>query len=291
MKQRIRVVGIIKKGEEFLLLKRNLGRLDELPVWELPTGKIQFGEQPEEAMARAIYEYLGVHAGAVKLIDVTAFVALSGASQLSNLYVVYEVALAEDARLKPQGRYTAYRYVQMEEMAHLRLDEASQSVLEIEMGGKVSTTAKAVTHGATVFFDGGSRGNPGPAGIGYYVVSETGKELKRGGEFIGFATSRVAEYYALKEGCEQAIELGIKSVRFVGDSLMTINQMNGIYKVKNKDLLPIYNDIQKLLKKFEAVAFIHVKREQNREADKEVNRAINRHFDLPEDDAAGHTDA
>ena len=136
-------------------------------------------------------------------------------------------------------------------------------------------------NGATVYVDGGSRGNPGPAGIGYYIVGENGEVLKRGGEFIGFATSRVAEYYALKEGIEQAIELGLKSVKFVGDNLMMINQMNGIYKIKNRDLLPIYADIRKLLaENFEAISFVHVKRELNREADIEVNRAIDRHFDM-----------
>ena len=102
--------------------------------------------------------------------------------------------------------------------------------------------------------------------------------IKRGGEFIGFATSRVAEYYALKEGCEQALELGLKRVRFVGDSLMTINQMRGIYQVKNQDIRDIYNDVRKLLTKFEAVAFMHVKREMNQAADKEANLAIDRHF-------------
>ena len=100
--------------------------------------------------------------------------------------------------------------------------------------------------------------------------------------FIGFATSRVAEYYGLKEACEQAIHLGFKSVRFVSDNLMMVNQLNGIYAIKNKDVLPIYNDIQELLKQFEAVAFVHVRREYNREADEQANLAIDRHFDESE---------
>ena len=89
MKQRIRVVGIIRDGEGILKLKRNMGRMDTLPTWELPTGKIKYGEQPEEAMARAIDEYLGVGVKGVKLKDVVTFVALTGASQLSNLYIIY----------------------------------------------------------------------------------------------------------------------------------------------------------------------------------------------------------
>ena len=291
MKQRIRVVGIVKQGEEFLLLKRNLGRMEQQPTWELPTDKILIGEQPEEAMSRMIYENLGVEVTSLKLVDATTFIALSGASRLSNLYIVYEMELSPEVKLKPSGRYTAYRYVKYGETAGLHLDDASLSVLEIEMGRGKRKVRRGVAHGATVYVDGGSRGNPGPSGLGYYIVDEGGQVLRHGGEFIGFATSRVAEYYALKEGIEQAIELGLKSVRFVSDSLMMVNQMNGIYQVKNKDLLPIYNDIQKMLKEFTAVAFVHVKREQNAEADREVNLAIDRHFDLEEGTTMGHLDA
>ena len=60
---------------------------------------------------------------------------------------------------------------------------------------------------------------------------------------------------------------------------MMINQLNGIYAIKNNDLLPIYNDIQELLKQFDAVAFVHVRREYNKEADEQANLAIDRHFD------------
>lgn len=298
MKQRIRVAAIVKREGEILLLKRNMARIESAPFWELPTGKIRMGEQPEEAMARVLDENLGVHVEKVKLKDVITFVALSGASRLSNLYVIYEVELMGGEELAPNDRYSAYHYLKYDGgNGGLRLDDATLSVLEIEMGRKAGdgqekvVDFRSVANSATVYVDGGSRGNPGPSGIGYYIVGEDGSVLKRGGEFIGFATSRVAEYYALKEGCEQALELGLKSVRFVGDSLMMINQMNGIYQVKNKDLMPIYDDVQRLLKSFEAVAFVHVKREQNREADSEVNLAIDRHFGLDDGAGGGHMDA
>ena len=91
----------------------------------------------------------------------------------------------------------------------------------------------------------------------------------------------MAEYFGLKEGCEQAIELGFKTVRVVSDNLMMVNQMNGVYKVKNSDILQIYNDINNLIQKFDVVAFTHVKREQNSIADSEVNKAIDAHFKRP----------
>ncbi len=281
MKQRIRVVGIVSRDEEFLLLKRLMGRIDAQPSWELPTGKIRFGEQPEEAMGRSMYEYLGVQVESMKLKDVITFTDLNEASQQANLYIIYDIKLKEGAKITAAERYSAYKFVKNADMPGIRLDEATTQVLMIEGGRAISapsTESVAAASGATVYVDGGSRGNPGPAGIGYYIVGEDGKLIKRGGEFIGFATSRVAEYYALKEGCEQAIELGLKRVRFVGDSLMMINQMRGIYQIKNQDIRDIYQDVQKLLRQFEAVAFVHVKREMNAAADKEVNLAIDRHF-------------
>lgn len=285
MKQRIRVVGIARSEDKILMLKKTTGRSEELPSWELPTGKIKFGEQPEEALARSIYEYLGVEVTKVSLVDVITFVNIAGSSQLGNLYIAYEIELPE-TKIVPMERYTAYKYLRSEELPTLRLDDAAISVLEI-LEGKTShvanipaqpATTKAALGGATVYVDGGSKGNPGPSAIGYYIVGEDGKEIKRGGEFIGFATSRVAEYYAMKEGIEQAIELGLKRVRFISDNLMMVNQLRGIYQVKNQDLMPIYADIKKLLEGFEAVAFVHVKRAQNTEADGEANLALEGHF-------------
>ena len=276
MKQRIRVVGIIRNSDGVLVLKRNRGRSEAPVFWELPTGKIAFGEQPEEAMVRSLSENVGLSATSLKLKDVITFLALEGSSQLSNLYIVYEVQVVDGAKPDPRDRYTAYKFLRDPAMAGVKLNEATMMVLEIENGhlnvNKVSPRDTA--NSATVYVDGASRGNPGPSGIGYVVVSENGEVLKQGGEFIGFATSRVAEYYALEEGMKVAIDLGLKSVRFVTDSLMVANQMNGIFQIKNQDILPIYEDVQKLLADFEVVAFTHVPRSQNAAADREANLAI-----------------
>jgi len=289
MKQRIRVVGIAKDGDGILLLKRAQNRAEEVPAWEILTGKIRFGEQPEEALARSFYEYLGVEVTSVSLKDVVTFIGLSGSSQMENLYIVFEVTLPEGVRLTPMDRYTAFKYLKKSELASVRLEDATMSVIDIVSGQKREAInmkptdaiddPRGTANGATVYVDGGSRGNPGPAAVGYVIIGPDGKAMKRGGEFIGFATSRVAEYYAMKEGIEQAIELGLKRVRFIGDNLMMINQLKGVYQVKSRDLLPIYNDIQELLKEFDAVSFTHVKRGQNMEADREADQALKGHFD------------
>lgn len=284
MKQRIRVVGILRREGEILLMKRRTGRNSEPVFWELPTGKIKFGEQPEEAMARTALEYLGVEVREIKLVDAVTFLAFQGSSQMANLYIVYELGVKPDVKIRPNERYSAFKFLKREEFSKVRVDEATAAVLELESEKSETVTTgnyRESVNGATVYVDGSSRGNPGPAGVGYYIVGENGEQLARGGEFVGFATSRVAEYYALREGVEKAIELGLKRVRFVGDNLMMINQMNGIYKIKNRDLLPIYADIRKKVAEgFEAVSFTHVKREANGAADEEANRAIDRHFDM-----------
>ena len=278
---------ICKKGGDILLLKRAGGRVDGAEIdFELPTGKIIFGEQPEEAMARVLYEYTGVKTASLQLMDVVTFTSLEGSSQLGSLYIIYEVKIDDDAAVKiTSERYSAYKWTPLNETTNYPLDEATMMVLQITSTKGVEVHSKLrhigggeqvlpASDAATVYTDGGSRGNPGPSGIGYYIVGADGREIKRGGEFLGMSNSRLAEYYGLKEGIEQALELGLKRVNFKSDSLMMVNQLNGVYQVKNMDLMNVYTDVLGLLSKLESYSFTHVPREQNKEADAEVNRVI-----------------
>jgi ribonuclease HI/ADP-ribose pyrophosphatase YjhB (NUDIX family) len=286
MKQRIRVTAICRKDGDILLLKRAGGRLDGVEVdFELPTGKIIFGEQPEEAMARVLYEHTGVQTASLQLTDVVTFTSLEGSSQLGSLYIIYEVKLDEKEQVKiTSERYSAYKWTPMTETSNYPLDEATMMVLQITSTKGVEVHSKVrhvggeqvlpASDAATIYTDGGSRGNPGPSALGYYIIGADGREIKRGGEFLGLSNSRLAEYYGLKEGLEQAIELGLKRVNFMSDSLMMVNQMNGVYKVKNHDLMQVYSDVLGLLSKLDSYSFTHVPREQNKEADAEVNRII-----------------
>jgi ribonuclease HI/probable phosphoglycerate mutase len=247
----------------------------EAPVfWELPTGKIKFGEQPEEAITRTLDEYLGITPATIELKDVITFIAPDGASRLDNLYIIYEITTTD--KPEPKIRYTAFKYINDPATAGVHLNNASVSVLEIESGQTVVNhqSARDTASSAVVYVDGASRGNPGPSGIGYYIKDATGKVIDRGGEFIGFTTSRSAEYYAMRKGVERAIELGLRSVRFISDNLMMVNQLAGVIRPKNADIIPIYDSIETLMSKFDSVAFIHVPREENEEADAEANRAI-----------------
>jgi len=278
MRQRIRVIGIVKQGENLLFLKRAQGRSLELTRYELPTGKIIFGEQPEEAMGRVFLENTGAKAEKLKLEDVVTFTYLQGASQVGNLYIVYGVAIDESIKLSMTGeRYTAYKWVRASEVEALNTDEASSEVLRIlgaTAGENGGADARVVANSAIVYVDGSSRGNPGPSGVGYYIVGPRGEVLKKGGEFLGFSTGRMAEYYAVKEGLEQAIELGLKTVRVVSDSLMVVNQLNGVFKVKNVDLVGVNADVRRLLDRFDGWTIEHTARANNVNADREASRVI-----------------
>ncbi len=276
MKQRIRVVGLIKTKEGTLILKRNRGR-SEMPIlWELPTGKINFGEQPEEAISRVLSEYLNLVAISIKLKDVITFLALEGESRLNNLYIIYEITISESAKPSPSVHYPAFKYVKDFSNTNIHLTDASASVIGIELSNTESVKHLALdnAYAVEINVDGASRGNPGSSGIGYCIHDLNGKIIEHGGESIGFATSRVAEYNAMRKGVERAIELGLTSVRFCSDSLMVVNQLNGIFRVKNKDILPIYQDIKSKLKNFESCSFVHIPRTENYLADSEANAAI-----------------
>jgi ribonuclease HI len=123
--------------------------------------------------------------------------------------------------------------------------------------------------------DGGSRGNPGPSASGFVIQDETGGVvLEAGGKFLGITTNNQAEYRAVLFALERAKELEIEEIEFRLDSLLVVNQMKGIFKVKNKDLWPIYERIKKLCLDFKKVEFVHVLREFNKLADAEANRLM-----------------
>ena len=122
-----------------------------------------------------------------------------------------------------------------------------------------------------LFTDGGSRGNPGPSAGGYVILDMDDNLLYGNGKYLGITTNNQAEYHSLKGGLEKLSELQVKVVHVYMDSLLVVNQMKGIYKIKNRDLWPIYQAIKDLLPNFREVEFNHVLREFNKLADEQVN--------------------
>ncbi len=129
-----------------------------------------------------------------------------------------------------------------------------------------------------LYSDGGSRGNPGPSASGFVLLDEHDKILVDEGTYIGVTTNNQAEYLALKLGLEAALKLGAQEVDCYMDSLLVVNQMRKIFKIKNRELWPIHDAIVELLPRFKKVRFTHVPREHNKLADKAVNRALDEHL-------------
>lgn len=130
----------------------------------------------------------------------------------------------------------------------------------------------------TVFIDGGARGNPGPAAIG--VVLEYDGSKKKYGERIGETTNNVAEYSALIFALKKIKQLFGKKkteefeVEIKSDSELLVRQMNGLYKIEEPSLRDLFVDIWNLRLDYKKIAFTHVPREKNREADRMVNEAL-----------------
>jgi ribonuclease HI len=124
--------------------------------------------------------------------------------------------------------------------------------------------------------DGGARGNPGPAGIGVIIKTDTGKVVAKISEYLGVATNNQAEYKAILAGIAKAKELGAEAIDFYLDSELAVKQLNREYKVKNKELAPLYVKIYNLTLGFKKVTFSHVRREFNKEADALANEAMDR---------------
>jgi len=129
-----------------------------------------------------------------------------------------------------------------------------------------------VSH-AVVNIDGGSRGNPGPASYAV-VLRRSGFPTVEECDVLGKATNNVAEYTALLRALSLAKELGLASLEIQSDSELLVKQMNGDYRVKNADLIGLYGEAKQLAGKFRTVEIVHVRREQNKDADKLCNEAL-----------------
>lgn len=125
-----------------------------------------------------------------------------------------------------------------------------------------------------IYADGGSRGNPGPSATGYVLITMDGAVISQGGDYLGVTTNNQAEYRALLSGLQEAAQRGAKYVHVYMDSLLVVNQMKGIYKVKNRELLPVFLKVQETLKSFKSTTFTHVPRELNKLADAMVNEVL-----------------
>jgi ribonuclease HI len=127
-----------------------------------------------------------------------------------------------------------------------------------------------------IFTDGGARGNPGPAGIGAAIYDKDKILVAELSEYLGVATNNQAEYKALIAALKKAAAMEAQEIECYLDSELVVKQLNREYKVKNKDLAPLFLEIHNLSLNFKNISYTHVPREQNKEADRLANEAMDR---------------
>jgi len=129
----------------------------------------------------------------------------------------------------------------------------------------------------TIYTDGGSRNNPGPAATGIVIKDKTGNTLVAYGEYLGHQTNNYAEYSAIISGLKKAKELGADEVECIADSKLVIEQLSGNWKVKEPTLQKLFVHAWNEMQKFKKVKLSHTLRAGNKEADAQVNKILDNH--------------
>lgn len=289
MKQRLSVRAIIRQDEKTLLLRRANGRETILGQYELPGGRLAYGEQPEDALRRYLHDDAGLHIQTAQLFDAVTYID-HDERDIQYGVIVYLVAIAGSRSVTLSPNYDKYLWQRVSDIAQDSVTDLSQLLLGIIHQKQITDTANSLVQDQSstrsdhqdkviIYSDGGSRGNPGPSAAGYVIMDHNQDVIDQGGEYLGVTTNNQAEYQGVRIGLEKALSLGIKRVDFRIDSMLVVNQMNGVYKIKNRELWPINERIRALMTEFEKVTFSHVRREFNQLADGMVNRTLDEHAD------------
>jgi ribonuclease HI len=294
MKQKIIVQGIIQNKDKVLLLHRCQGSPDIIGKYELPGGGIDDKEQPDDAIRRHVRKDIGLVALKIQLLDV---VSIDNREDINvqYIFVVYTVSgITTESSPRLSRSYDSYFWKTMTETQQIELRKSASELLGMYSKGvlvgdsqqndtyiDVTGTADSNSARAIVYSDGGSRGNPGPSAAAYVILNDAQKTIEHGGTYLGITTSNQAEYQAVHLGLERALEMGFKEVEFRIDSMLVVNQLKGIYQIKNRELWPINERIQVLTKEFTKVKFNHVPRELNKMADSLVNKLLDEHQNYP----------
>ncbi|OJU88007.1 hypothetical protein BGO17_03445 [Candidatus Saccharibacteria bacterium 49-20] len=287
MKQRLSVRAIINEDGKALLLKRNNGRPSILGKFELPGGKLAYGEQPEDALRRYLHDDAGIHIQSSQLYDAVTYIDYDDRA-IQYGVIVYLVTLAPQRHpMKLSGNYSKYKWHSMSNIHQSELTDLTQLLLGIVQQEQFTEKSveetqlndvnKSSDDAIVIYSDGGSRGNPGPSAAGYIILDSRQEVIAEGGEYLGITTNNQAEYQGVRLGLQKAKELGYKKVDFKLDSMLVVNQMKGYYKIKNRELWPINERIRMLMTDFERVTFTHVNRQFNQLADGMVNKTLDAH--------------
>lgn len=272
MIQRIATRLLLEHGGKPLLLRRADGRASILGKYELPGGRILEKEQPEEALRRYVTTDLGLGAmPKVELVDVFTYHDADD-RDIQYAIILYRATVDDINRMIKLGaHYDKYVWYTSQKLSAAELTDLTQFVLEVQSPELFHPGRMRLP---VIYTDGGSRGNPGPSAAGFVLVDREGLVIDQGNKFLGVSTNDVAEYEGVKLGLSTALKQGWKQAECRIDSMLVVNQINGVYKIKNDELWPLYHDIQQLIQQFEKVKFVHISRELNQMADGLVNKRL-----------------
>lgn len=284
MKQTLTVRAVIKQDNKVLLLRRAAGNPKYIGLFELPGGKVDFGEDPRASLQREIAEETGREVETQQIFDVHSELDVS---DLKHQYIVlvFLVTLRADTQLELSSEHDKYAWKKLADVQLNEVTETTRLALQLENtpNSKQNNLHNSIqidagntsdTHELVMYADGGSRGNPGPSASGFVIKDANEKLIFEGGKYLGITTNNQAEYHAVKLALEKALELKPRRIDFRLDSQLVVNQLNGIYQIRNRDLWPIHVSIKQLVSKFDQVTFTHVRREFNKEADAMVNKIL-----------------
>jgi mutator protein MutT len=284
MKQIITVRAIIKQDDKILLLRRSGDNPQFDHLYELPGGKVDFGEDPKAALQREVAEETGLELLTIQLSDVYSRLDSSD-PQKHYIALVFWADVHRGERISLDIEHDKYVWkklsdIQLKDITDYTGVELQLAASLMDTDQKAQQKQNVVVANTTdykhviIYTDGGSRGNPGQSASGFVVKDSQEKTLFEGGKYLGITTNNQAEYQAVKLALEKALEIGAHYAEFRLDSQLVVNQLNGIFQIRNRDLWPIHNNIKELIDKFEQVTFTHVRREFNHEADAMVNKIL-----------------
>jgi ribonuclease HI len=139
-----------------------------------------------------------------------------------------------------------------------------------------ASPAESAPEHLVAYVDGGSRGNPGPAGYGVVIEDQHGKPIAEFSRYLGHRTNNFAEYSGLIAALSYVLEHKHSALRVRSDSELMVRQMNGVYKVRSPELRPLYEQARALARRLKWFRIEHVRREHNAEADRLANEAMDR---------------
>lgn len=282
MIQRISVRIRIMLGDKTLVVRRMGGRKSIDGKYELPGGRVADSEQPEDSARRFMADDVGIDQPMhLHLEDVMTYIDSDDDRLVQYAVIIYRVTVGSQKRIiKLSNNYDKYVWYKIGKLDHSSLTDISTIVLGTlpvpVPAPDGDNSHKAIQEGVVVYADGGSRGNPGPS-AGGYVVIDRGEIVEQGGEYIGITTNNQAEYHGARLGLEAAARLGVDSLEVRLDSMLVVNQLNNIYKIKNRELWPVNERVRELVDQFKKVKFVYVPREMNQLADGMVNKVLDQH--------------